>query len=148
MANQIMLKGEFRREQALASGAITPGHLLEQTSASTDTVKVHATEGDYAERMFAVEDALQGNIVSDVYADGALVEFNVVAAGAVVNAMIKAGEDIDKGDKLISAGDGTLIAEGSITSGSTVYQIVAYAVEAVDLSASGAANTLAAVRVL
>jgi hypothetical protein len=43
------------------------------------------------------------------------------------------------GDELISAGDGTLIADGSEASATTVKQVIARAVEAKDNSAGSAA---------
>jgi len=146
MANQIQLTGGFIHEEADASGVVKPGMLLELTSA--DVVKAHATEGGYSERAFAVEDALQGDTVDDSYADGALVSYHLVEPGAKVQALIKAGEDISIGDRLVSAGDGTLIAEDSVASGTTVKQIIAVAAAACDLSDSGDADTLSAVRVM
>lgn len=148
MPNMIHLIGDFRREEALASGTVKPGHLLEITSATVDTVKAHATQGGHAERAFAVEDALQGNEITDDYASGARVEYNVEDPGAVVQAIILAGEDIAKGDKLISNGDGTLIENGSEASGVTVRQVIGYALEACDLTGSGAVNTLCTIRLL
>jgi len=145
-ANRIQLSGGFRTEEATASGAVTPGMLLEEDSSAE--VKAHATEGGYCERLFAIEDALQGNTVDDVYADDALVQFHVVDPGAEVDALIKAGESIVVGERLISAGDGTLIAEGSVSSGTTIQQIIANAREAIDLSASGTSDTCAKVRVV
>ena len=148
MANQIQLIGGFRREEALASGGITPGHLLEITSATAPTVKVHATEGGYAERAFAVEDALQGQIVSHAYLTTERVSYNIVEPGAVVNAMIQAGQTITIGERLISGADGTLIAEDAKASSTTIKQIIAVAVEALDLSDSDLSATLCAVRVI
>lgn len=152
MANTIMLKGQSRHEEFYASGAVTPGHLIEQTSAALSlgngTAKVHATEGGHAERIFATEDALQGKLISDAYTSAALMMAAVAEPGAEVNAWLKSGENVSIGDKLISAGDGTLIADGSEGSGTTVYQIVGYSMEAVNLSASGAVDTRIVVRVL
>ncbi len=146
MANQIMLKGDFRRDEALAGAAISPGDLVELNSAGK--VIVHATEGGYAERAFAIEDALQGKDLTTNYAEGDLVQYNIVEVGAEVQAFLFAGEDVAIGEKLISNGDGTLVANGSEASGITVNQIVAVAMEALDLSASGAADTRIDVRVL
>ncbi|MHA1170340.1 MAG: hypothetical protein ACTSRU_21135, partial [Candidatus Hodarchaeales archaeon] len=63
-------------------------------------------------------------------------------------AFLKAGENVDIGEKLISAGDGTLIAASSVSSGTTVADNVATAQEAKDLSGSGAVDTLIKVRIL
>ena len=148
MANQIQLRGGFRKEEAVASGTVTPGMLLEMTSATADTVKAHASPGGYAERIVAVEDALQGGIVTDDYATTAHVTYHVMDAGAVANMLIAAGENIAKGDELISEGTGMLLENGSEGSGVTVYQVIGIAMEACDLSASGAVDTLCAVRLL
>ena len=144
--NRIMLAGDFRRDERIANAAITPGHLVELMT--TGKVRVHATEAGYAERAWAVEDALQGNAIDDAYAAADLVSINLVQPGAEVYAYLKAGEDVDIGDKLISGGDGTLIANGSETSGTTVEQILAVALEAEDLTGSGAVATRIQVRVL
>lgn len=146
MANQIQVKGGFRREEALASGTVKPGMLLALTSAGA--VIAHATEGGFAERAFAVEDALQGNTVDDSYADGELVSFNLVEPGAEVYAWVYAGESIVIGDELVSKGNGMLIEATSVTSGVTVEQVVAIALEAADLNDSGDVSTLVKVRVL
>jgi hypothetical protein len=146
MKNTIHLKGMGRHEERVSAGVLSPGHLLVVNS--TDKVVVHATEGGVAERLFAKEDALQGKTVSQAYASGDVVSILVAAPGDEVQAILKAGEDVDIGDILISAGDGTLIEEGSEGSGVVVKQRVAVAIEAVDLSGSGAVNTFIAVRVL
>jgi len=144
--NRIHLKGEFQREELVAAGTIKPGYLIEQTSAGK--FQAHSTEGGYAERIVAVEDALQGNTISDDYSAADLVSANIEAPGNVVQMYLKAGENAAINDDLISAGDGTLIENGSETSGTTVKQIIAKAQEAKDLSGSGAVNTLIAVRLL
>lgn len=146
--NTIHLSGNFRHEEALASGSIKPGHLLELTSATADTVKVHATEGGYAERAFAIEDALQGNTKDTTYATTTRVMYNLELPGNEVQAWLAAGENVAKGARLISAGDGTLIAEASATSAGVVKQIIAIAAEALDLSDSGDVDTLIDVRVM
>ncbi len=145
-SNRIQLKGEFRYEEALASGVVSPGMLLEVTS--TGAVKAHATEGGHSERAVAVEDALQGNTTDDDYADGALVPYHLEQPGAEVQMLIAVGEDISVGDKLISDGLGSLIAEASATSAGVVEQIIAIAMEDIDLTDSDDVATLAAVRIV
>lgn len=146
MSNQIHLTGEyFRREEDTAAATVKPGYLLEKTDEGK--VKAHSTEGGWAERAFAVEDALQGDTTADSYSADDVVSYNLEQPGNVVQAWLKAGEDVSSGDALISAGDGTLIADGSESSETTVRQIIAYAEEALDLSDSGDADTLMAVRV-
>jgi len=144
--NQSHLVGDFRREEALAVAAISPGHLIEEDSAGE--FQVHSTEGGYGIRLFAEVDALQGNTLDDDYAADDLVSANVELTGNEIQAFLKDGEDVAIGAKLISAGDGTLIAEGSASSGVTVKQIIAVAREAKDLSGSAAVDTLIRVMLL
>lgn len=146
MSNRIVLIGDGRHKELVAAAAITPGHLIEVTSAGK--FQVHSTEGGYAERCFATEDALQGNTISDAYSTGDQVMGYLALPGDEIYAWLKAGEDIDIGDELISDGDGTLIENGSEASGTTVKQVVAIATEALDLSGSGAVTTRLKVRVL
>jgi len=144
--NQVHLIGDFRREEAVAVSTITPGMLIEETSAGE--YQPHSTEGGYAERMFAEIDFLQGNDLEDDYSADDLVEANLEAPGNETQAFLKAGENVSIGTQLISAGDGTLIALASAASGTTVRQVIAIAREAEDLSGSGAVDTLICVRVL
>lgn len=144
--NQIHLRGRFDREELLAVAAITPGHLIEITSAGK--FQKHSTEGGYAARIFAEISALEGETTANSYAADDLVSANIEMPGNDVQAFLQAGENVSIGDKLISAGDGTLIENGNEGSGVTVNQIVAIAREAKDLSGSGAVDTLMKVMVL
>jgi hypothetical protein len=146
--NRIHLVGkEFRREEAYAAAAISPGDLIEITSAGK--FQVHSTEGGYAERLVAIEDVLNdGKTISDDYSADDLVSANVELPGNEVQMYLKAGETAVIGSKLISAGDGTLIVNGSESSGVTVRQIIAISSEAKDLSGSGAVDSLIRVRLL
>ena len=146
MSNQIYAGGYFRTDEALASGTVKPGMLLERTS--DNAVKAHASEGGFAERMVAIEDALQGKTTADSYATTTRVLFNIMTPGSDAYVYVKAGEDIDIGDKLISSGSGSLIENGSEDSSTVVKQIIAYALEAKDLSGLGAVDTLTLVRFL
>jgi hypothetical protein len=146
MANKIHLTGQGRYEEFVGAGAITPGHLIQINSLGKAIV--HATEGGVAERLFALEDALQGKNISQAYTTGNTVFAVVAAPGDVVYAYIFAGEDIAIGDILISNGDGTLVENGSEASGVTVKQYIGVALEAADLSDSGDVSTRIKVRVL
>lgn len=135
--NRIHQIGEFLREEKLAAAELYPGHLIEETSAGK--FQKHSTAQGVAERIVAVEDALQGNTISTAYAADALVSANIETPGNQVQMFLKAGENVAIGAKLESAGDGTLQA---VTTGT----VIAVAVEAKDLSASGAVATLMSVR--
>lgn len=143
---RIHSKGAYSYEERLAGEAgIYPGMLLEVNSAGA--VIKHNSEAARAEKIFALEDALQGSTVATVFTAANPVPVIIPNSGSEVNALIKAGENIAIGDELMSAGDGTLIAVGSISSGVTLYEVVAVALEAEDLSGSGDVNTLIRVRV-
>lgn len=144
--NRIVLVGSGRHVEAVAAGAITPGHLIELTSAGK--FQKQATEGGYAEKLFAVEDALQGRGIDTAYAADERVTGFIFNRGDEVYAYLKAGENVAVGTKLIAAGDGTLIANGSESSGTTVKEIVGVALEAKDLSGSGAVATRISVRLV
>ena len=143
---RIHAKGSFQQDEALAAGTITPGALLEMNSDAA--VVVHNTEGAVAERIFAAEDALQGNTVTTNYSAADLVTYIMPSKGSSVNALLLAGVAYDEGDILISSGDGTLMKASQVTSGITIYDNIAVVTEALDLSASGAVDTLSEVRVL
>lgn len=135
----IHLIGDFRRDEKLAVAALSPGHVLELTSA--DKVQKQSTADAIAEKLVAVEDALQGNTIADAYSAADLVSFNIYARGAEAQVFLKAGEDVSIGDKLELDGTGCLVA---VASGDPF----AVAMEAQDLSSSTAVDTLTHVRFL
>jgi len=134
----VISEGAVQKE-ALASGNVTPGHLLEQTSDAVDTVKVHAGAGGHAQSMFAVEDDMQGNVITTVYATGKRVFYKVFRPGDEVNALIANGQNVAKGDKLVSNGNGELKKELGDSSEITDEHVVGYAREANDRSSSSSA---------
>ena len=144
--NRIALITSARVQEHIAGAAFSPGHLLEY--ASDGDVQKHSTEGDYALRLIALEDALQGNIISTAYAAADRAQVLHAVPGDKVQMMLNAGENVAIGDVLISDGAGALIAEGSASSGVTVKQAIAIAREALDLSASGAVDTLIDVEII
>ena len=137
--NRIHNKGPYEYEEFVAGEAgIYPGMLLEENS-SGKVIK-HNSSGVVADKMFAMEDALQGNDVDDVYTNANVVCCMIGQSGTVVNALLLAGVSYTVGAILESNGDGTL------TTGTT-YPI-AVVETACDLSGSGASNTLSPVRLL
>lgn len=127
-------------KEYVAAGAITPGHLIEL--ASTGKVQVHSSAGGFAQKIFAFENELEGEGLANALAAGDRVQCYYMRAGDEVYALLKDGENVSIGDKLVSAGDGTLQKAAVDSSGTVVEEtIVAIALEAVDLSAS--ANTAA-----
>lgn len=162
MANKIFLAGHYRAVEAPAAGTIFPGMLIEQAATG---VQAHSTAGGVAEKMFALEDALQGGTVQGYWGlnqvgtstatgytvAGLLgqgpdqVQIAICQSGAIVNAILLAGFNYTVGTKLISDGAGHL----KPTTG-TPAQTIGVIVQnnAIDLSASSAVNTLNPVRLL
>ena len=136
---RIHSKGDYRYEEFVAGEAgIYPGMLLYVFAGGT--VKMHASDSAITEKLFALEDALQGKSVADVYAIGSIVPCIIPAVGSVVNALITAGQDIAIGDKVVSDGNGCL------KEGSTV--VLGIAEEVLDLTDSGDSNDLCPIRIV
>jgi len=131
--NTIKLKNYLNiNVEYAAAAAITPGHLVELTSAGT--VQVNGTAADTsAAKWFAFEDELQGKNIDTAFSAGDKVQVWCTIPGDEVYAYLKDGQNVAIGAMLESAGDGSLKAVS--TAGTTL----AVALEAVDLSAS--ANT-------
>jgi hypothetical protein len=108
--NTILLRGSGVHEEYPAFAALKPGHLIEMyNDAGTAKVRKHSVTGGCAERMFATEDALQGNIKTTAYAPGDVVMCDIASPGCLRLARIAAGAAaVAIFDKLVSNGDGTL----------------------------------------
>ncbi len=129
----IVLKGNFVRKEGEASGAITPGHLIEFGGAND--IDVHGVAAGLARKAFALENSLIGGAISDAYSTGETVQYGVFNSGAEVYALLAYGETVTKGQGLVSGGDGTLALVG--TSEDDV--VVAFANEAKTNTTGGAA---------
>ena len=165
IANRILLAGEARRMEAPCGTALYPGYLISLNSSGN--VIPHASEGGRAEKAFAIEDALQGRIVSTAYAVASgtpglasyvgpdKVQFIIGVSGTEVNAKLKAGYAYTVGQSLISSGDGTLMPLASASSAGQVLQEIAIVLAlpgtvatGLDLSGTGAVDTLHPVRLI
>ena len=144
--NTIHLGGEFRHFEALANAELYPGHLLEMVT-TTGKVKKSTVQSGIIEAAVAVEDALQGHTVDDAYATASTVSYHIYQKGAECQVYLKALQTVVKGDKLVPAGDGTLIKSGEEDSGDTP-DVFAIAMEALDLSDSDLDATLLHVRIV
>ena len=108
----IKLLGEpIQNEDDLAAEAITPGHLVTFNS-SGDLIK-HNSAGGICARAFAMEREEMGQDIDVDYAVDDTVKVGVFPPGTRVNAFIASGQNIQKGELLESAGDGTLRARAS-----------------------------------
>lgn len=144
--NTIILVGEGIRKERMANANITPGHLVEVMS--TGKLRVHATAGGHAQKAFAVENDLIGAGITTAYAAGAQVQYEVMERGAEVYALLANGQNVAIGAPLESAGDGTLRAYTPSSSGiDASNNVIAYALEAVDMSGSSAADPSGRIKV-
>lgn len=145
--NTIILKDYLHvRDEKIADAALYPGMLLELDS--DDEVSPHSVEGGNAlPIMFAVENELEGEGIDDQYAAGDKVFVWIPQRGDEVYAILKDDStEVVIGTALESAGDGYLQPhvsdvesfESAEAGSITVYpnQIVAIAIEALDLSNS------------
>lgn len=89
-----------------ASGAVYPGMLVEFDS--NGKVKAHSTVGGNAVKQFALEDALQGKGIDDLYAIGDLVQVWSCVPGEEVYAILADGQSVAIGDFVESNGTGML----------------------------------------
>lgn len=135
----ILLKGQGqgKRREATCNAAITPGHLCEYMS--TGNVRKHATAAGNAYPLFAAENELFGNAITDDYAASDRGYFWHATPGDEVNALVAAAAiAIVIGDRLESAGDGTLKKHAAAApAAANVDGCIGYAMEAVDNSGGG-----------
>ncbi len=144
--NRIHSKGPYTHEEYVAGEAgIYPGMLLKLMS--DDTVDIHDDENGRAEAMFAEEDALQGKTVTQVYTVDNICSVILPMVGCEIRALIQDGQDISIGERLVSAGDGTLKALGNLDSEAADVFVIAVAMEACNADDSRAPTTGALCRV-
>lgn len=125
-------------EEFVANAAITPGMLIELMS--TNKVRAHAdADGPVTPKMFALEDELQGNGITDAYSANNVVQVWVCVPGEQVYALLADGENASIGEKLVSNGNGYLKCASGDSSTEEAY--VAIAMEAVDRSTSSGGDT-------
>lgn len=115
-------------EEYEAAGTITPGMLVELASATT--VQAHSDEDGNALPMFALEDELQGNGISDDYSAEDMVQVWVPVRGEIVNAILASGENASVGNFVTSNGDGklkvmeSLVSTGDVDTNEIVGQVI------------------------
>ena len=128
--------------EATASGAITPGQLVEQNAVTT--YRRHAGSGAVAATIFAVEDDLQGKEISEDYSSGSKVFFKNFRRGDKVFAILENGQNVAINAFLVSNGNGNLIADDTPVGA----PVVARALEAIDLSDSQDADARILVEIM
>jgi hypothetical protein len=160
-ANRIILAGAdgVRFEEYIAGASLYPGHLIElYNAAGTGKVRKNSDEGGFCERLFAIENALEGLTpgvaategitITTAYSSTERVFCAACKPGTVVYAYLKAGVSYAIGDKLTSGGDGTLIKTSSLSTTTELQDVVGVLTEALDLSATGAVDTRGIVRLI
>lgn len=124
-------------EEYVADGDITPGHLVEVDS--DEKVTVHSSDAVKPfPVMFANENEFEGQTIDDAYESGDVVQCWIPQRGDIVYGILESGENVAKFAKLISTGDGAL---RETDSGGENDSVVGVALEALDLSGSGAEDT-------
>jgi len=115
--NTIYLGGERVQVNDLAvSETVTPGHLLERfNNGGIIRWRKHATAGGGGPQAVATDASMLNKGVDDTYAAGDLAEVSVLQPGGTAWMLIASGQNISAGQKLESAGDGTLRAFASGT---------------------------------
>jgi hypothetical protein len=108
--NTVFLGGDRTQVNDLtASEAITPGHLIDSfNAAGVMRWRKHATASIAVAKTVATEMSMMNKGVDDAYALADLVEASVLHPGATAWMFIASGQTIVHGNKLESAGDGTL----------------------------------------
>lgn len=129
--------------EADAASAVTPGMLCEFDS--NGDLQPHSTAGgQIGPKIFAREDDMQGNTISDAYSASDRLFANVGRPGDEIYALIEDSENISIGDLLVSAGDGRLKKFTEDSSAAVVVEtsrIVGVALEAIDLSSDSSGET-------
>lgn len=101
----IALKGDFVRKEGVASGAITPGDMVEFGGAN-DVQRQSTAQAVAPRRAFALENDLIGRGITDDYAAGETVQYGVFTPGAEVYANLAAGKTCTKGQALEAVASG------------------------------------------
>ena len=135
-------------EEYAAGGTIIPGMLIEENS--DGNVIAHSGAGEFAEKIFALEDELQGKGIDDDYIAGDRVQCWIAGRGDQVYAILADGQNVAVGDILESDGNGALEKAVAETASAATYpgSVVAVALEAVDTTNSAVATARIKVRVI
>lgn len=150
MANRVESKGSPRYEEFKAGEAsIYPGMLLKLNTSGN--VVMHTTEGGRLgdEIIISAEDALQGNVKTTVFTNGAIVPCFMPKRGDVLNMLVEDGQNLSAGERVMSAGNGKIKSVDDIESGETLVVVIGVAESAIDLTGSNtpALGTIGPIRV-
>jgi len=132
------------QEELVAASTISPGMLCEVIAAGT--VQAHSLEGGRAERLIAMEDALQGNGVDTDYSADDPVSLAIARPGETWNLLMASGEDGAPGAPVVSKGDGTVGCVDNVPSSGVITQVIGYIDPSEAAFSTLAADTLKAIR--
>lgn len=142
MSDKIQISGQFTQvEHEVGASGIYPGMLVMVDS--DDEAVVHDTLGGTCEVLVPIEDIHAGQTVDDALTSGERNQFVIPHPGAVFQGLVASGQALSIGEKLISGGDGTFIAENAASSADLVKQVIAISRET---KTTLAANTLVKMR--
>jgi hypothetical protein len=141
-SNTILQRGPANVDEALTNDAtVKPGHLVEVLL--TGKIQKHAKSAGHAEAAFAIEDdnlsygvGITGRTRDTAYASGDRAKYVRCGKGAVVNARLASGQNVEIGQRLISNGAGCLTAEAHTDSGGEPAAIIAVAKEAINATSA------------
>lgn len=114
MPNTIILRGDnFTSREDFSNVAITPGQLL--GFATNDRLVPHASAGGPSGRIFALELGYVGDTVTTASASGDRIPYADCSTGTIVWAHLASGENVAKGQNLMSNGAGYLKAHTNLS---------------------------------
>lgn len=125
---------------AISTEEIKPGHIVENVAAGTCKKNTRVVVGAVPRRI-ALHNAEEGKTVDDAWASGYRVKYKDCLPGDEVQCMLKAGSTAVKEELLRADATGCVLDSGSTAP-------YCHALETLDLSASGAVDTLILVRLL
>lgn len=115
---RIELISHGRHDEAPASADCYPGMVLQQNSSMQ--VAPHAVPGGLGPLMVAVEDAWRGADITQKLPANYVIPFRRPTRGDLLLMLLQNGQNVAAGVGLMSAGDGTLVANN----GPSLYEIV------------------------
>lgn len=125
---------------AISTEAIRPGHIIENVAAGTCKKNTRVVSGAVPRRI-ALHNAEEGKTVDDVWASGSRVKYKDCLPGDLVQVVLKAGSTAVVEELLRADATGCVLDSGATAP-------YCHALEALDLSGSGAVDTLILVRLL
>jgi|WetSurMetagenome_2_1015567.scaffolds.fasta_scaffold257835_2 hypothetical protein len=128
--NTIIIKQCNQRVELTAAGTVKPGHLVMRDS--NGKAVVHNKARGCAQKIFALENELYGQAITDSYASGDQVPCFIPRRGDVIMCRLKASENVAIGAWLESAGDGAVQKLTQTSTSDLEYpnSIIGYALEA------------------